>query len=110
MTSFHFLTDDPFKNFKQVLTNPSFLTALKNTLVIWICNFIPQILLALLLAAWFTDRRSKVRGQGLFKVLIYMPNVITAATIAILFNALFGCPLRLPLGPGQRHSDAAGLH
>ena len=67
--------------------------ALKNTLVIWICNFIPQILLALLLAAWFTDRRSKVRGQGLFKVLIYMPNVITAATIAILFNALFGYPL-----------------
>ena len=92
-TSFHFLTDDPFKNFKAVLTNPSFLTALRNTIVIWVCNFIPQILLALLLAAWFTDRRSKVRGQGLFKVLIYMPNVITAATIAILFNALFGYPL-----------------
>ena len=92
-TTFHFLTDDPFKNFKTVLTNPSFLTALKNTIVIWLCNFIPQILLALLLAAWFTDRRSKVRGQGLFKVLIYMPNIITAATIAILFNALFGYPL-----------------
>lgn len=92
-TDFNFLTDDPFRNFKLVLTNPSFIEAFKNTIVIWLCNFIPQILLALLLAAWFTDRRSKIRGQGIFKVLIYMPNIITAATVAILFNALFGYPM-----------------
>ena len=48
--------------------------------------------LALLLTAWFTNRRFKVKGQGAFKVLIYMPNIITAATIAILFNSLFGYP------------------
>lgn len=93
MTSFHFLTDDPFRNFKTVLTNPSFLKALNNTVVIWLFNFVPQILLALLLTAWFTDKRSKVKGQGIFKVLFYMPNIITAATIAILFNALFGYPM-----------------
>lgn len=92
-TNFHFLVDDPFKNFKMVLTNPSFLEAFRNTVFLWVCNFIPQIILALLLAAWFTDPRSKVRGQGLFKVLIYMPNIITAATVAILFNALFGYPM-----------------
>ena len=92
-TSFHFLADDPFKNFKLVLTNPSFIQSFKNTILLWVCNFIPQILLALLLAAWFTDHRSKVRGQGVFKVLIYMPNIITAATVAILFNALFGYPM-----------------
>src|SRR5699024_9948511 len=63
------------------------------TILLWVCNFIPQIILALLLAAWFTDRRSHVKGQGLFKVLLYMPNIITAATIAILFNALFGYPM-----------------
>lgn len=92
MTSFHIL-DDPFQNFKTVLTNPSFLKALKNTVIMWICNFVPQIIIALLLTAWFTDKRSKVAGQGLFKVLFYMPNIITAATIAILFNALFGYPM-----------------
>ena len=90
MTNFHFLTEDPFRNFKIILTNPSFQQALRNTVFLWICNFIPQILLALLLTAWFTDKRSKVKGQGLFKVLFYMPNIITAATVAILFNALFG--------------------
>lgn len=93
MTNFHFLTEDPFRNFKIILTNPSFQQALRNTVFLWICNFIPQILLALLLTAWFTDKRSKVKGQGLFKVLFYMPNIITAATVAILFNALFGYPM-----------------
>jgi multiple sugar transport system permease protein len=82
----------PFDNFKAVLTSPSFQKAMSNTLIIWIFNFIPQILVALLLTAWFTNRHLKVRAQGLFKVLIYMPNIITAATIALLFYSLFGYP------------------
>lgn len=93
MTSIHFLTDDLFRNFKTVLASPSFKQAFSNTVVLWLCNFVPQMLLALLLAAWFTDRRSKVKGQGLFKVLLYMPNIITAATIAILFSGFFGYPM-----------------
>lgn len=93
MTSIHFLTDDLFRNFKTILSNPSFQGAFRNTVVIWLCNFIPQMLLALLLAAWFTDKRSKVKGQGTFKVLLYMPNIITAATIAILFSGFFGYPM-----------------
>lgn len=93
MTQIHFLKDDPFKNFKQILGSNLFRTALKNTVKIWLSNFVPQICLALLLTAWFTDRRSTIKGQGLFKVLYYMPNIITAATIAILFRALFGYPM-----------------
>ncbi len=90
-TTFKFL-EDPLQNFKQILAMQSFGISLTNTALLWVINFIPQILLALLLAAWFTNRRLKVKGQGLFKVLIYMPNIITAATIAILFNTLFGYP------------------
>lgn len=86
------ILDDPLMNFKNILTSPTFKTALVNTFVIWIVNFIPQITLALLLAAWFTSNRNKIKGQGLFKVLFYMPNIITAATVAILFNALFAYP------------------
>ncbi len=92
-TTFHFLWHDPFLNFRTILTSPTFLIALKNTLVMWILNFIPQLALALLLAAWFTNRRFKIPGEGAFKVLFYMPNIITAATVAILFNALFGYPM-----------------
>lgn len=91
-TTFHFL-EDPFANFRTILTSPTFHTALGNTVVIWVLNFIPQLLLALLLTAWFTDRRFKILGEGAFKVMFYMPNIITAATVAILFNALFGYPM-----------------
>ncbi len=90
-TEFHIL-EKPFENFQIILNNATFRKSLSTTFIIWIMNFIPQILLALLLAAWFTNSRLKVKGQGAFKVLIYMPNIITAATIAILFNSLFGYP------------------
>lgn len=62
---------------------------IKNTLIIWIINFIPQILLALLLASWFTDTVVKLKGQGAFKIMMYMPNIITASSIAVLFYSLF---------------------
>ncbi|MBQ3090631.1 MAG: sugar ABC transporter permease [Oscillospiraceae bacterium] len=91
-TNWNFLVDEPFKNYITILNNPSFQTSLKNTVELWIMNFIPQITLALILTAWFTSRRNKIRGQGFFKVVFYMPNIITAASVAILFNALFAYP------------------
>ena len=91
-TNWHFLKDDIWKNFRTILNNATFKTSLKNTVVLWIMNFIPQITLALLLTAWFTSRRNVIKGQGFFKVVFYMPNIITAATVAILFNVLFGYP------------------
>ncbi|MBR1816583.1 MAG: sugar ABC transporter permease [Lachnospiraceae bacterium] len=63
--------------------------ALGVTVVLWILNFIPQILLSLLLAAWFTDIKYKLKGNGIYKVIMYMPNIITAATIAVLFYSMF---------------------
>lgn len=91
-TNFNILWDDLFKNYKFVLSTPSFKTALVNTVIIWLCNFVPQIILALLLTAWFTDKRCTIKGQGFFKVIFYMPNIITAATVAILFNQFFAYP------------------
>ncbi len=90
-TDLHILPD-LFGNFKAILNNATFRRSLSNTFLIWIMNFIPQIGFALLLTAWFTNLNFKVRGQGAFKVLFYMPNIMTAATIAILFNVLFGYP------------------
>ena len=60
-----------------------------NTLILWIIGFIPQIIVSLLLAAWFTDLRLKLKGQTFFKTVIYMPNLIMASAFAMLFFALF---------------------
>ena len=60
-----------------------------NTIIMWVLGFIPQIVISLLLAAWFTDVRLKIKGKQFFKVVIYMPNLIMASAFAILFFALF---------------------
>ena len=60
-----------------------------NTIIMWLMGFIPQIIFSLLLAAWFTDNRLKLKCQGFFKTVIYMPNLIMASAFAMLFFALF---------------------
>jgi multiple sugar transport system permease protein len=65
-----------------------------NTMVIWIMGFIPQILVAMLLAVWFTSYRLKLKGQRFFKTVVYMPNLIMASALAMLFFMLFS-----PVGP-----------
>lgn len=79
------------KNFKDVLVgdNAQFTQALGNTIIIWLVGFIPQIVFSLLLAVWFTDIRLKLKAQGFFKTVIYLPNVIMASAISLLFYSLF---------------------
>jgi multiple sugar transport system permease protein len=55
---------------------------------LWVGNFIPQIILSLSLAVWFTDAKLKIAGKGFFKVVMYMPNIITAASVSVLFLSL----------------------
>ena len=60
-----------------------------NTLILWLIGFVPQIVIALLLASWFVDVRLRIRGQQFFKVVIYLPNLIMASAFAMLFFTLF---------------------
>lgn len=62
---------------------------LGNTMLMWIIGFVPQIIISLLLAVWFTDNRLRIRLQPFFKTVIYMPNLIMASAFAMLFFALF---------------------
>lgn len=83
-----------FTNFAKILgitegERAYFITYFQNTVAIWISNFIPQLLVALLLAVWLTDTKIKLKGTGIFKVIVYLPSVITAASISVLFHALF---------------------
>lgn len=77
-------------NFKAVLgEGGEFFSTLKNTTIIWLIGFIPQIVISLILAVWFTDLRLKIKAQGFFKTVIYLPNVIMASAISLLFYSLF---------------------
>lgn len=89
------------KNFQNILfgsetsipaqaIHEEFFNYFQNTIIIWLGNFLPQIILSLLLAVWFTDAKLKIPGKGFFKVIMYMPNIITAASVSALFLVLFG--------------------
>ncbi|MDD3660681.1 MAG: sugar ABC transporter permease [Lachnospiraceae bacterium] len=60
-----------------------------NTLILWIIGFVPQIVIALLLASWFSDMRLKIHGKQFFKVVVYLPNLIMASAFALLFFTMF---------------------
>lgn len=77
-----------FANYKAVLES-DFLKYTMNTLLLWILNFVPQILVSLVLAVWFTSSSLRLKGQPFFKTIIYMPNLIMASAFAMLFFALF---------------------
>ena len=77
------------KNFQRLFADDFFLRAIKNTWLIWILNFIPQIGIAMLLAVWFTSTRLKIKGVGVWRTLFFLPNLLMPAAIAALFFSLF---------------------
>jgi multiple sugar transport system permease protein len=78
------------QNYAKLVTDPYFWGALKNTFIIWTFNFIPQLGLALILALWLSDVRLRLKGKNLFRAIVYMPNLLTAVSVAMLFRSLFG--------------------
>jgi multiple sugar transport system permease protein len=78
-----------FGNFKQVLGDSLFQSALGNTLLLWIINIVPQMGFALLLASWWSNTHLNLKFTKFFKVVFYLPNMIMAASVAGLFYNLF---------------------
>ncbi|MBR5342740.1 MAG: sugar ABC transporter permease [Oscillospiraceae bacterium] len=60
-----------------------------NTMILWLMGAVPQIVVALLLAVFFTSYRLNIKGQQFFKTVIYMPNLIMAAAFSMLFFTIF---------------------
>ncbi len=77
------------KNYIALFTSPELGTYFKNTMILWILGFIPQIIVSLALASWFCNSRLRLKCQAFFKTVIYMPNLIMASAFAMLFFALF---------------------
>lgn len=75
-----------------------------NTMIMWVMGAIPQLGIALLLAVWFTSFRLNIKGQGFFKTVIYLPNLIMASAFSMLFFALFS-----RTGPVFALFDDAGM-
>ena len=77
------------ENYKTIFTNGDLPAYTKNTLIMWVLGFVPQIIISLLLGAWFTDPSLRLKGQRFFKTVIYLPNLIMASAFSMLFFTLF---------------------
>ena len=75
-----------------------------NTMILWFLGAIPQFAIALLLAVFFTSYRLSIKGQGFFKTVIYMPNLIMASAFSMLFFTLFS-----KVGPVNQLLQQTGL-
>lgn len=77
------------ENYKTIFTNGDVWVYAQNTLIMWVMCFVPQIIVSLLLGAWFSDPRLRLKGAAFFKTVIYLPNLIMASAFAMLFFTLF---------------------
>ncbi len=82
------------RNYKELFTNNGsesipLLKYFGNTIWLWVLGAVPQFVVAMLLALFFTSTRLNIKGQQFFKTVIYMPNLIMASAFSMLFFALF---------------------
>jgi raffinose/stachyose/melibiose transport system permease protein len=72
------------KAYKEILTDQYFYMSLKNNIWIVLISVFGQIPLGFFLA--YILSRGLIRGTDFFQSMIYLPNVISAVIIGILFN------------------------
>ena len=79
-------------NYLKIFKSASFLTSMRNMLLIWFVGGIITLALAMLMAVTVT---SGIRGKKFFRAVIYLPNIISAVALATMwiqyiFNYDFG--------------------
>ena len=77
------------KNYAKLFSEGNILKYFKNTMIMGIMGFVPQIIISLLFAAWFSDPSLRLKCQRFFKTFIYLPNLIMASAFSMLFFTLF---------------------
>lgn len=76
-----------FKNYIYLVQDKVFWKSIGNTCIIWLGGFVPQIIFALLLAVLLSQYH--IKAASFLRAAYYLPNLVTAASIGILFSVLF---------------------
>lgn len=75
-----------FKNYIDVFHHPDFLPALKNTFEYTLWSLAIGFLVPIILALFISEIR---RGKSLFKVGIYLPNIVPGMAMVLMFGFIF---------------------
>lgn len=74
-------------NFKKLANDMKFLQSFENTVLLIIIVSIVTIAFALVFAAILT--REKIVGQNFFRIVFYIPNILSIVIISAIFSAIF---------------------
>lgn len=75
------------QNFKTLMDDKNFLEAMQNTILIIVMVMIFTIVFAILFAAIL--QRGKFKGKNFFRVIFYIPNILSIVVIGGIFGAIY---------------------
>ena len=76
-----------FKNFQMLMEDTTFIRSMQNMLLLIVMVTIFTMGTALLFAGILT--REKLRGNGFFRVVFYIPNILSVVVISGIFSAIY---------------------
>jgi cellobiose transport system permease protein len=74
-------------NYRAVLDNPYFVKQTVNTVSIFLLSSVPQVIIAVILAALLDGQ---LRGRTWWRMSVLLPFVVSPVAVAIIFGSLFG--------------------
>ncbi|HIQ86692.1 MAG TPA: sugar ABC transporter permease [Candidatus Scatomorpha gallistercoris] len=76
-----------FNNFKLLFADSNFIRAMQNTILLIVVVTIITFAMALVLAGILT--REKIKGRSFFRVIFYIPNILSVVVISGIFSAIY---------------------
>ncbi|WP_251318005.1 carbohydrate ABC transporter permease [Flintibacter muris] len=74
-------------NFKVLFKDTKFITSMQNTILLIVTVTIITFFFAIVFAAILT--REKIKGQNFFRIVFYIPNILSIVVIAGIFSAVY---------------------
>ena len=74
-------------NFQALAKDVKFITAMQNTILLIVTVTLITFFFAIVFAAILT--REKIKGQNFFRIVFYIPNILSGVVIAGIFSAIY---------------------
>src|SRR5699024_7223524 len=74
-------------NFKILMTDMKFIHAFQNTILAIVIVTIVTLAVSIFFAAVLS--REKIKGQNFFRIIFYIPNILSIVVIAGIFSAIY---------------------
>ncbi len=74
-------------NFTTLMNDAKFIRSMQNTILLIVVVTIVTFAFALVFAAILT--REKIKGQNFFRIIFYIPNILSVVVISAIFSAIY---------------------